>query len=379
MAYSTAQIRRTTIEILAIEPFYGGSHRAFLDGWSAHSRHDWQIHGLPAHHWKWRMRHAPLTLAAQLANVEADLLWCSDMLNLPEFLGHAPHLAHLPRVFYFHENQLTYPVRVARKRDLHYAFTNISSALAADAVWFNSAYHRDVFLEATDDFLGRMPDYNLPDAVTQLLERSEIWPQGIYPIANSANREGPLHIVWAARWEFDKGPEAFVAALDILARRRVEFAVSVIGEQSRRQPAIFAKAKNRHAPRVRYWGYQETRADYEAVLASADVVVSTAIHEFFGVAIAEAVSAGAYPLVPRELAYPEVLAGLTEDCFHDGSPEDLADRLQACVARHERRELWSGAPTSGQQLMQCFHWPELVPKLDDALEAVSEKRMIQSR
>jgi glycosyltransferase involved in cell wall biosynthesis len=317
------------------------------------------------------MRHAPVTFAAELADAQADVLWCSDMLNLAELRGLAPHLAQLPTVIYFHENQLTYPVRIARKRDLHYAFTNIVSALAADAVWFNSAYHREAFLEAVPEFLARMPDYPLPGAVDQLRDRSTVWPQGIRPIANSEKRGGPLHILWAARWEFDKGPELFFAALDILARRRIDFAVSVIGEQSRRQPPIFAKAKGRHESRIRHWGYQEGRADYEAVLASADVVVSTAIHEFFGVAVAEAVSAGALPLVPRALAYPEVLAGLeSEDCFHDGSAENLADRLEACVARHAAGGLWRGERQAGQRLMERFHWPVLAPKLDAALAAL---------
>ena len=306
------------------------------------------------------MRHAPITLAAEIANAEADILWCSDMLNLPELLGHAPQLARLPRVIYFHENQLTYPVRVERKRDLHYAFTNISSALSADAVWFNSAYHRDAFLEAIEELLARMPDHRLPGAIEQIRARSEVWPQGIYPIGNTAKEEGrALHILWAARWEFDKGPETFFAALDLLARRRVDFEISVIGEQSRRQPGIFAKAKSRHESRIRHWGYQESRADYEAVLASADVVVSTAIHEFFGVAIAEAVSAGACPLVPRALAYPEVLQGMPEDCFHDNSPEMIADQLQA----------WNGNSGQGPELMQRFHWAHLGPQLDSALEA----------
>ncbi|MFT5128200.1 MAG: glycosyltransferase involved in cell wall biosynthesis [Rhodothermales bacterium] len=365
------------MDILAIEPFYGGSHRAFLDGWQAHSSHTWQTHGLPDRHWKWRMRHAPVTLAAELRSVQADVLWCSDMLNLAELRGLAPHLAEIPNVIYFHENQLTYPVRIERKRDMHFAFTNIVSALAADAVWFNSAYHRDVFLEAAGEFLRRMPDYPLPGAVEQIRERAEVWPQGIYPIANSANANEPLHILWAARWEFDKGPEVFFAALDFLARRRIDFSVSVIGEQSRRQPAIFAKAKSRHESRIRHWGFQATRGDYEAVLASADVVVSTAIHEFFGVAVAEAVSAGALPLAPWALAYPETLAGLeSEACFHDGTVEDLANRLEACVCRHQAGELWRGDRKAGQELMQRFHWPRLAPKLDSALTAVARPSLV---
>ncbi len=151
--------------ILAMEPFYGGSHRAFLDGWIAHSRHEWTVMGLPARKWKWRMRHAPITFARQcLDRAEAgqswDVLFCSDMLNLAEFLGlAAAHVRELPVVAYFHENQLTYPVRDEHQRDLHFAFTNITTAEAATQVWFNSAFHRDEFLGAIPGLLKRMPDY----------------------------------------------------------------------------------------------------------------------------------------------------------------------------------------------------------------------------
>lgn len=140
------------MRILALEPYYGGSHKAFLDDWSVVSRHDWSVFKLAPYKWKWRMRHSAITFADQIKQCgdkgrERDLIFCSDMLNLAEFLGLAPEAVQkLPAVVYFHENQLTYPVRFESERDYQFAMTNMTTALAAKSVWFNSAFHRDSFL-----------------------------------------------------------------------------------------------------------------------------------------------------------------------------------------------------------------------------------------
>ena len=51
------------MKVLALNPYHGGSHAAFLDGWREHSRHAFTVLSLPGHKWKWRMRHGAITLA----------------------------------------------------------------------------------------------------------------------------------------------------------------------------------------------------------------------------------------------------------------------------------------------------------------------------
>ena len=118
----------------------------------------------------------------------------------------------------------------------------------------------------------------------------------------------PLRIVWAARWEFDKNPELLFDALEKLVDRDVDFRVSVLGERFEREPAVFERAREGLGDRVDSWGYLPSREDYAAELARADVFVSTADHEFFGLAAVEAMASGAYPLLPDRLSYPELLA-----------------------------------------------------------------------
>ena len=375
------------MNVLALEPYYGGSHKAFLDGWSAHSRHTWTILDLRPRKWKWRMRHAAVTLSDRIAQLlpqghRWDALFCSDMLNLAEFLGLAPEpVRRLPTVVYFHENQLTYPFRHQTERDFHFGFTNMTTALAADAVWFNTAFHRDEFLDALRGVLKRMPDYQPLDVVDRIRAKSAVHPPGIgeFP-PRGPRRPGSLRILWAARWEHDKNPADFFAALDLLKARGVEFRVSVVGEQFRDSPPIFDQAHETFHAEIDRWGYQPARADYVAALADADVVVSTAVHEFFGISIVEAMAAGCYPLVPQRLAYPELLrldqAPQAAEFFYDGSVAALAHRLAELAERVDRDELWAGGPTRGVTLAERYAWQRLAPGMDAALETLRSQGTI---
>ncbi len=359
----------TARRVLAIDPYHGGSHRALLDGWAERSRHRITPVTLPPYHWKWRMRHAPVTVRDHIRRQGLDrqtwdAVWCTSMLNLAEFLGLAPRaMRRLPAVAYFHENQLAYPVRHSDPRDAHFALTNLTTALAADRVCFNSEHNRDTLLGGLEALLAKMPDHRLPGVLDQIAARSVIVPPGIQLVPRRASPlPGPLRVLWAARWEFDKGPDAFFEALSELDRRQVPFRLSVVGEQFGEVPEGFTRAHRVLESHIDHWGYRASRSDYEAVLRASDVVVSTAEHEFFGIAILEAVSAGCVPVVPARLAYPELFPA---DFLYDGTTTGLVERLTALARQKAAGVRLQPPPVS---LVERFSWTHASEQMDDLLE-----------
>lgn len=345
------------LRILALNVWHGGSHRAFLDGWIRHSRHDFTVLSLPPSVWKWRMRHAAVTFGREVAELdhEFDVLFCTDMLNLAEFKGLCPpHIRELPTVVYFHENQLTYPVQQAEERDLHFAYSNFTTALSADAVWFNSDFHRREFLDALGPFLKRMPDHSHADAVEFIAQKSSVQSPGIAPGERRERRSGPIRLLWASRWEHDKNPELFFASVKELRSSGCCFRLNVLGESFRNSPVCFAEARDELDEHIDHWGYAESRADYLQVLADSDIVVSTASHEFFGIAVVEAVAAGCIPVVPHALAYPETLGNTAY--FHDSTESGVVNAIRA-------------ANTSPPILpdVSRYHWTQRAAEMDLAI------------
>lgn len=331
------------MRVTYLEPFHGGSHAYFTRVLTAGVRGvEWRLGLLPARHWKWRMRGAGVYFAQQenLWEPVPDIVFASAFVPLADLMALRPELARIPRVLYFHENQLTYPPQHqnAPERDTHFGFTQLVSARCATCCVFNSEYNKESFLTAGRDLLRRLPDAVPKGWIEELRAKSvvigvplDLRAGGeIKDVARDAAERalGPI-IVWNHRWEHDKNPDAFFGALRVLVAEGIAFRVIVCGEQNRRVPGVFGEARGWLGDRVVHWGYVEREEDYWALLQKAQIVVSTAHQEFFGISVMEAIAAGAAPLVPDRLSYVELLGSE----WRYGSQEGLVARLRAyCLA-----------------------------------------------
>jgi glycosyltransferase involved in cell wall biosynthesis len=321
------------------------------------------------------MRGGHLSLLRQVRERldETDALLASGMLSLAELAGALPRLAPVPKIVYFHESQLSYPVPKGEAPDVHFGFTNLSTALAADRLVFNSRFHLEEFLGGIERFLAPMPDHRPRGLEAELRPKCSVVHPGIdceeldrhRPDADRAAR--PVTVLWNHRWEFDKQPELFFDALHALAAEGLDFRAHIVGENFQVKPKPFLEARERLGGRIATFGHLPRREDYVRVLWDSDIAASTAIQEFFGIAVMEAAYCGARPLLPRRLVYPELYA--PEYLY--GGDADFAAAL--------RRLILAGAPKPGEaeraRLRAAYDVRGCVASLDDLVaDAVTERR-----
>ncbi|XP_067458823.1 tRNA-queuosine alpha-mannosyltransferase isoform X3 [Thunnus thynnus] len=316
--------------VLLVEAFYGGSHKQLIDLLKTH------LSGcctftLPAKKWHWRARTAALHLSQTIPtcpsySLVADVVVFNSAFNMDSFLSSISSFMkkipdHRPRDL----DQLIRPKCVV----LYYPvqFPDVSRLLPEHKLLRRPAEPSHI-----DDITPQGEQQHSPNKPQSPRPEEPSEDQQGDPHQSSCEAEGqmkPLHIVWPHRWEHDKNPELLFSSLLKLKQKGLKFHLSVLGETFTDVPEIFSEARRLLDSHILNWGFLPDKDGYLAVLCQADVVVSTAKHEFFGVAMLEAVHCGCYPLCPKALVYPEIFPAE----YLYSTPEQLVKRLQGLCRR----------------------------------------------
>jgi len=361
--------------VVLVEPYYGGSHRAWADGLVRHSAHEIHLVTHDDAYWRWRLRGSALTLAEQVVDVvrahgPPDVLLVSDMTHLPALLGFVRREVGDPAVaLYVHENQLTHPVGPRDRPDEGLALANWLSMAVADRVLVNSEAQLADLRAALPVLLGRALDHGHRHRLDDVWARTEVLPVGVELAGIGPDRHPPPDepvVVWNHRWDHEKRPDRLFSALHRLADEGVAFRLALAGENLRIDPREFDRIRERLGDRVVHVGALDTDA-YHALLAASDVTVSTADHETFGIAAVEAMAAGCVPLLPDRLSYPEIVDPRWHDAvlYADG---ELRDRLRAVLTD------LPGARARVDGLaadVRRWDWPVIAPRYDAVLDELA--------
>ena len=357
-------------KVLLISAYDAASHRYWRESLVAQfPEHQWQQVYLPSRFFSWRQAGHVLSLQhshEQQLQQKYDLVIATSMTNMALLKGIYPHLANVPSCLYFHENQFAYPVNdgdTERNQQL-FQLNSIYSALSADQLMFNSVYNRQTWLAGVDALMQKMPDLKANNLSSQFKHKSTILPVPIpmdcVPVDKLHRR--PLTLVWNHRWEFDKGIEQLLWFLRILQEQGTEFKIHIIGQVFRQQPQAFEQIQSEFRAQIGHWGYLPERQEYIQVLQQSDVVISTALHEFQGLAVMEAVACGCVPLVPDRLAYQEYYPS---DCRYPSILDDPQAEAKAMCA--QLKSVLQNRPQ--QPMISGLTWHKL---RSDYLEAMNQ-------
>ena len=324
-----------------------------------------RIFELPGRYFRWRIRGNPLSWMAEfrdaLQEESPHHILATSMVDIATIKGMHPELAGIPVTLYFHENQFAYPVGDRQHSSIDPQMVQLYGALSSERCLFNSRFNLESMLKGVTELLRKLPDATPDHVVDELRAKSSVLPVAVETVNTDTipAQTGTMPmILWNHRWEYDKRPDRFEAVLDTLANRGVDFQLALLGPRPEKVPGELSAIREKHAARIVADG-MVPRAEYETLLKRARVVISTADHEFQGLSMIEAVSAGATPVVPDALCYREQYPGRFR--YTPGNIEEAADRVSDALQHSSPVDIsrWTASHTGElwRNLINYFSLP----------------------
>lgn len=354
-------------KILILEPYFGGSHKNFLEGLMRNVKADYTVLTLPARKWKMRMQLSAQWFVEQLGKRPYetrifDTVLCSTFVDVAVFRALISKLdgwsCSAKICLYFHENQFAYPNRIKDTSLYHFTSINFNSALSADTIAFNSDFNRTSFADGCKRYLKFASDMRFENILQDIEDKSVVISPGIefsdIDLQVDHRKKSVPVIVWNHRWEHDKNPDLFFTGLEKLKKKNIKFNLIVLGQSFRQSPDCFARAETIFKNEILHFGFVDSYTQYIEQLKRGTIVVSTSDHEFYGISILEAVRAGCRPLLPNRLSYPELFP--REYLYDDAGFHSQLENL-VTESRQMARELCA-------ELTDKFSWGELAARYE---------------
>lgn len=359
-------------KILLIEPFYKGSHKYWADKLKELSTHDITLATRNGVFWKWKFMESELLNRLPMDHGH-DIILGSNMLNLAPWAGQNRNsLKQTKLVSYFHENQLTYPDQNdGNNKNAFFGFHNISTAICADSVFFNSEFHKQDFICAIKKFSKKIPD-KVPDTdIENIQAKSKVLGVGIdteqfLKLEQTHPNERPL-VLWNHRWEFDKNPEVFFNALIGLSKKGVEFDLAMLGHAPKKLPEIFNIAKLALEKHTVAWGAVDSFEEYAKWLWRADVLPVTSNHDFFGISVLEAALCKTKLLLPKRNAYPDHFPVNKFPELYYNSDDELPLKLEG-ILNTIKEQKQDDELKECQSIAKSFDWENVIKEFDFEME-----------
>ncbi len=310
----------TQLDILALEPFYGGIRRIMLETMIRCSRHRWTVLKLPPRRIERRLSAASVWFAELLSRHwtgSIDLLFTSEALNLADLYRMHPELIKKPSVVYFHANQL--PAENSREGPLD--LVNLNTAMAATEIWFNSLYHLRTFLSRASAVVNRHHEISGRNPVADIAAKAHLMPPPVdmtllHSLADDQTIYRDKRQVFVETRDADL--KLLNATFNTLQRRGESFHLHTVG------PVEGLAADLDRTPIAETDESGQCRA-----MLSSGIFVSAKPGAPFDHLAVRALAAGCWALCPQVGVYGELMPEMLHSpCLYDYSPDTLAGRMQ---------------------------------------------------
>lgn len=331
---------------------------------------EWTSVRLEPDNFAWRVRGNALRLAMQHAQELSqpyDLIWATSVVDLATLRGLMPNLCNIPTVVYFHENPFAYADSHRSTPSGDAQMTSLYTAMAADSCVFNSRHNLSSFMSGIAALMDKQPDEAPQGVVQSLLAKSHEIPvplaADVFDGGQEPGRNDRLRVLWNHRWGFEKGPDRLLAFARALDESDLDAQLVLTGQRGRQIPMSMMELEQALSHRIAFNQHETDRQLYRARMAQADVVLSTAKHDFQGVEVMEATAMGCVPLLPDRLSYPEHFPD--QQRYHS-IPDAHQEAINAVsILRQWRDNGFPKPPT-----MKPFHVDSLVGQYEAVLDSV---------